>query len=387
MLTIEITGVFPANQGAMLMFEAILEQVRERLPNARIAVPGNWPQSLRDRYGLWVTRERPLKKTLIFNLMPAPMRRRKRFLKFGEIDVLLDASGFGYGDFWGLPKLQLRLEGRLRRWKRAGRTAVLLPQAFGPFEKPGMASAMRNALNDCDLVFARDAQSAIFLRKLGSAADRIALAPDFTNLLAPALAPEYAWARNASLIIPNSRMVGTGSDSADYPAFLCRIAEALRAKGREPVLLLHEHRDDREIAKHLNDRLDRALNILEPESPLATKAIIANAEMVISSRFHGLVSALSSGVPALATGWTHKYQALLSDYHCEDCLVDVADRESWTSVIDKFLVHATDPAFRQLLTRAAEAEKTKSREMWDRVFTLIEKRHLRSEANLSFSVS
>lgn len=375
MLTIEITGVFPANQGAMLMFEAILEQLRAKMPDVRIAVPANWPADLRDRYGLWVTREKGSKTMLSAEFMPASMRVRHRFLKRKEIDVLFDASGFGYGDFWGPSKLRRRLTERLAGWQRPGRVSVLLPQAFGPFERAGMATAMRAALDMCDLVFARDSQSADYLRAISDDPVKIGQAPDFTNLLSPALPEVHSWAKDSALIIPNSKMSAAKGGGINYPDFLFQIVVALRMAGREPVILLHERRTDRTVADQLNRSLDRKLHIVEPDTPIETKAIIANAELVVSSRFHGLVSALSSGVPALATGWTHKYRALLADYGCVEHMVDLADRASWDAMIGQFLASATDPAFRSRLAHCAEAEKIKSRKMWDRVFSAIADRN------------
>ncbi len=44
--------------------------------------------------------------------------------------------------------------------------------------------------------------------------------------------------------------------------------------------------------------------------------------MLIASRFHSLVFALSEGVPVLALGWSHKYQELLRPFGLENFVVD-----------------------------------------------------------------
>ena len=44
------------------------------------------------------------------------------------------------------------------------------------------------------------------------------------------------------------------------------------------------------------------------------KKIIAGCEVLVASRYHSCVAALSSGVPVLVVGWHHKYDELLSLY-------------------------------------------------------------------------
>jgi colanic acid/amylovoran biosynthesis protein len=39
-----------------------------------------------------------------------------------------------------------------------------------------------------------------------------------------------------------------------------------------------------------------------------TRSLIANLTLCICSRYHGLISCLSHGIPVLALGWHHKYR-------------------------------------------------------------------------------
>src|SRR5690606_30076167 len=65
--------------------------------------------------------------------------------------------------------------------------------------------------------------------------------------------------------------------------------------------------------------------VITEQNPRILKAIIGKARLVIGSRFHALVCALTQAVPAIASGWSHKYQALFEDYGCPQCLLDVFD--------------------------------------------------------------
>ena len=93
---------------------------------------------------------------------------------------------------------------------------------------------------------------------------------------------------------------------------------------------------------------------------------------MISSRFHGLVSALSQGVPALTTGWSHKYEMLLTEYGFPEGCIPVGSSDS---EIRERILQITDEAnavqLRQKLTETAQIQKQKSEKMWARVFECI----------------
>lgn len=57
------------------------------------------------------------------------------------------------------------------------------------------------------------------------------------------------------------------------------------------------------------------------------KALIKGAKLSIVSRYHALVAALSSGVPAVAVGWNDKYQDLLDFYKSSGFAVDAREGE------------------------------------------------------------
>jgi len=44
------------------------------------------------------------------------------------------------------------------------------------------------------------------------------------------------------------------------------------------------------------------------------KNVIASCEVIVASRYHSCVAALSSGVPTLVIGWHYKYEELLHWY-------------------------------------------------------------------------
>lgn len=285
------------------------------------------------------------------------------------VDAVLDISGFAYGDFWPMEKIEDRLLSTIAE-RRGGRPRlILLPQAYGPFEEPAKADAMRRAIAGADLVYVRDDVSLDHVRKLGSNADdRIRRAPDFTNLLE---AGNGDAASGTSYVIPNSKMIQSadpGSAEAYY-RFLEFAVMRLRVRFPDVTLLIHEGERDVAVARQLNERLPVPAPVVVPETAHDTKALIAGACCVVSSRFHGLVSALSSGVPALACGWTHKYGELMRDYGLEAMMVDPEQPDDW----ERKLAQLADLAQngREPLLQRAQDWKAATRAMWQDVFDCI----------------
>lgn len=375
-MNFEIVGIFPANRGAMLMLEAICEQVRLRFADARLAVSGpGWTHDQAKELGLWLTagsKPRRCRRTWLLERAPAGMRHWFGHLAKEEIDVVLDASGFGYGDFWGLAKLRDRLADRLEG--RGKVKSILLPQALGPFRKPEMATTFLRALDQLDLAFVRDDISMGYVDEVAADRMNVRRAPDFTNLLQPVFSERSKGRSNLALLVPNEKMIAQKSNEIRemYFSFLTQAIDAIRRSGREATILLHEGDKDRALAETLNSRITKPVEIIDEVSPLETKAIIANAELLISSRFHGLVSGLSSAIPSIACGWSHKYRELMKDYGCEDMVVSLDAPTQWNDAFDRLIAQASDGEEIQRLRELALCEKKKSKAMWEKVFEVID---------------
>lgn len=102
-----------------------------------------------------------------------------------------------------------------------------------------------------------------------------------------------------------------------------------------------------------------------------TKGVIASSYMVISSRFHGVANALSSGVPCLASSWSHKYQKLLEEFDQGDCLVDLTDMEGTLAKVDRMLDADNNANTRHILKEKTQLLVAKNQEMWDFVWNTI----------------
>lgn len=381
---IEITGIGFPNKGAELMLLAALAALRDRLgddvpvcccpsPGSTIGYRVLGKAGVLQR--LWLQF-----KGRDFSRAAARVLPRKLLCTYGvvaedEVTAVLDASGFGYSDQWGLRGSQLRAAEYGRLNERGG-TLVMLPQAFGPFRTPGFAKPMKSIVACAARVYARDSESAAALRDLVGANPVIREAPDFTCLVSGVLPGSAEHLRGGIAVIPNRRMIdkAVNGDETAYESLLHTAISACQRRGLRVFLLNHEGRADAKICERLRRHYDPHLPLFASESALEIKGVIGEAAGVITSRFHGLVSALVQGVPAMCTSWSHKYEALLSDFGRPEWILRTADDAATTE--KRVALWLSDgvkagPAERHRLCEIADEYKARARVLWDDVCAII----------------
>lgn len=372
---IEIRGVGFVNKGAELMLRAVLQHYegREDLRFAVSSYTGTYEQ--RARLGLYtrisISRHRP-RSWLIPLVMPRAYHRQYGLVSWRDIAVVLDASGYAYGDPWGSgPALDAVRD--FAQARKNGSRIILLPQALGPFESPAVRQAFLRIKDQVDLVYARDRGSYRHAVSCGGRCDHVSLAPDITHLVAGRIPPGGGLPPRAAAVVPNSMVLRADSGLASaYISLLATVCRRLKEAGFSPVLLLHEEKRDRELVARLYDGMGHSLPSRYESDPVFLKGLLGQAEVVFASRFHALVSALSQAVPSIAVGWAHKYDELFADYEIPEFCLGLRDR--WERAIDLIDMLA-DPgrrmALRQKLQTRADANRQKAEKMWKEVDHLL----------------
>jgi len=368
-MTIEVTGTNTQNKGAELMLVAIREHFADR-PDARLAVNqffGSYPE--RAKYGLWqkVAVNGWSRSRVAVELMPREFRRGFGLVTDDDVDVLLDASGFAFGDQHP-PERTIDFADRVEAAKEAGKDVILLPQALGPFETPSIRNAFARIVDAADLVFARDDVSMKHAQRAAGTPDHLQQAPDFTNLVHPELSVRSD-ASERACIVPNRRMVehaATEEAAAAYVPFMSTCIETVSDAGLEPVILLHEE-EDGELAREIREHTARDISIRQKTDPVALKRFLGESHLVVASRFHALVGALSQGVLAIGTSWSHKYEQLFRDYDCPDMLLSVVADESDVRDCVRSTTGARRGNLRKRLDERRARLKEETEKMWDHV--------------------
>lgn len=137
-------------------------------------------------------------------------------------------------------------------------------------------------------------------------------------------------------------------------------------------LLNHEGAKDLKICERIVNALDKPIRIYSGNNAIETKSIISTSFMVISSRYHGVANALNTGVPCLATSWSHKYKRLFDDYHQEECIIDLGNIEETKERIAKFINKEENNLIRTQLIEASGQVKKRNKEMWDSIWSFID---------------
>lgn len=377
-MLLELVGVDDVNKGGELMMRTVLE----RLGDLGDFAVGHWggPYAKRARLGLyqklWIRRLGRF-GGVPGQLIPDGIRKKYGLVIDDDVDAFLDASGFGYTDQWGARAIETAAA-LARTRARRGKAVILLPQAFGPFATRRSRAAASSLVRTASLVYAREPTSLGHLHDLVGDMPHIKLCPDFTNSLTVTPRPDLLPVppQQACAIIPNYRMVDKAGAAShhDYVDYLARCVERTSRAGLAPFFLIHETDRDADLAEAVARRMGRRVPMLRHADPVAIKGAIAACALVIGSRYHGLVSALSQGVPALGSGWSHKYAALFRDYgfHPAGLVIDTDDATELDSKLTPLLDGAVRNALRERLLASSSRQKATVEQMWHEVRSTLE---------------
>ena len=381
-MIIEVRQAGFVNKGAHLMLLAVVQQLRSRYPDATLVMSPSsrtGPQpfgslvaaGFRPKASLW---RYGMQFGDLARVFPHRLRDRYGIVLDREVNVVLDAAGFAYGAPWG-PSALAELAHSATRWRRRGTALILLPQAFGDLSGKNYRAHARRVGQCANLIFTRETPSLEALQDALGKTSNVRRSPDFTVLL-PGTPPQDPdrW-RDVIAIVPNARMLDqtTSEVGKAYLPFLRSCMREIRSRGGRVAIVTHEAAEDLPLARELAAGHPGSV-LVEDSDPLRVKGLLGACRGVIASRFHALVSALSQGVPALGTGWSHKYSALFIDYGVADGLLDPRSSAAATHAAIKLLDDAWSSRMRVELRSRAAQQAAAAQVMWSQVFEVCDRR-------------
>lgn len=238
-----------------------------------------------------------------------------------------------------------------------GTPVVKMPQAVGPFERPANRLAACWMLPRCAMVWARGGRTIQHLKRAEFAGVRCAQADDIAfNFDATwgltreggAELPGVLAAIEALRVQPEIRgivgicpsavlAVQARKKGGDYEPVLVKMVLNLTADGFGVVLFPNATRAGAGDAERNNDLpLMRRIHAASVAAGVArpplladfdlnaagVKQVIARADVLLVSRFHAMVGALSLGVPTAVLGWSHKYAEVMARFGLESVVMD-----------------------------------------------------------------
>jgi coenzyme F420-reducing hydrogenase beta subunit/polysaccharide pyruvyl transferase WcaK-like protein len=364
-----------ANKGAASMLQSVIDNVADHLGPCEVTVLTTYPDTDRaeppranERTSVELLPATPLQLLLVlFPLalaawalgrlgVPARVLCRTRSLRaLARADVVVDLAGISFADGRGLPNLGYNtLMAGLPLL--LGRPTVKCSQAMGPFEERTNRVLARHVLSRMVAVCPRGERTESHVRALGLTNVRPAADLAFTMALpddavdeargvlaaarrtGPAgVAPDDGdgGAERPVVVMPSSVVHrSAGAKGIDYPALMSDLVDDIVERtGRRVVIVPHSSRpsdqidrmNDRPTCRMIHQRLDRPehVDLIDESLPPATlRAIIAEAEVLVTSRFHAMISALTVTTPVLVVGWSHKYAEVLSEFGLEAWVLD-----------------------------------------------------------------
>lgn len=326
-MIVEIKGVQFVNKGAELMLHAVIQKLNECDPSAEIVLApnGNSPYKARaevNAYQKLSLKKRFLDLNELSYHLPTKVRKWLKnnwgIVTEADVDVVLDASGFAYGDQWPTKHLEAVAK-EVKRLAKHDKKFIFMPQALGPFTGSDKQAAVKDGFSDAALIFAREQSSFDGIKPYITDVSKLKMAPDFTNLVKGEVEEDYTKYNNTVFIIPNYNMVSernaNSSWKARYVNFLVESVENIVELGYTPILLNHEGKHDGELCEQVKATTPHSVDIIQESNPLKVKGLIGSSRGIICSRFHGCVSALTQGIPCVGTSWSHKYENLFAEYN------------------------------------------------------------------------
>lgn len=380
-MKIVLSGVETNNKGAELMLYAILQEIERKWSDAEVYISQNIVfcgiENIKTKVNLKHFPGESIEKALhvggLFRLLHIPYNITPRMLMMGNIDYLLDGSGFAFSDQFHLThESAMFYKHRLEGYKKKGAKIIFLPQAFGPFEKSGSKEVLAVLNNFATWLMPREQVSYDYLEDSGVVdMKKVKLYTDFTSLVDGVCPNKYKHLRDGICIIPNSQMINKGAISMEaYLDLLKEIVSCASATGKKVYMLNHAGWQDKELCNTIKQLVTDEIEMVTDLNALEVKGLISSAYIVITSRFHGLASALNSCVPALSTSWSHKYEELYHDYSLESYVLPLDDNAKALGEIKKLLDAEENNHIREHLKKQIPLVKEQTQRMWNTIWNI-----------------
>ncbi|MGD9780906.1 MAG: polysaccharide pyruvyl transferase family protein [Kiritimatiellia bacterium] len=247
-------------------------------------------------------------------------------------DLFVDAWGIEFSD--RLSKMNFTgavfAKPLIRAASWLGVPAVHYTASYGPMEGRWVRMAARRSLGrECSLVYCREEQSKKYLLDCGVDGRKLVVAPD-TGFLMPSRPVGVEGldsARPCLGVSVSHQIVRQWKSPTPYLALIAELCDRAIRQWKAQVLLfpneLSDGRyDDRAVARDVLERVQCKADVrifpAENHSGPEQKGAMARCDLFVASRYHGIVAAMSMGVPTVVIGWHHKYAELLDHFGQRD---------------------------------------------------------------------
>lgn len=247
-----------------------------------------------------------------------------------DADLVVDLAGISFSDGRGLPILvyNVLMTGLGLLY---GRPTVKAAQALGPFDRASTRLAARLVLPRLRWIGARGAATRrnldrLDLSNVAEVADLAFSLPESTDL--PDSVESLLPADSGFCVVMPSAVVrrlaeGDGVAYVDAVAAVIRLLRESTDLG--VVIAPHSYRPGRpegrmndgpacrEVAALLES--DPGVVLIDQDLDAAVlRRLIDRSSLLVTSRFHAMISGLATATPTVVVGWSHKYREVLDEF-------------------------------------------------------------------------
>ena len=273
---------------------------------------------------------------------------KKSHLALKDADVIVDVWGIMFTDFLGKNTLINRFrEGlRLLLGKIYGIPVVKATAALGPFNLKWNRRLAYFYLKHCvNKVMTRDEKSFNELKKIGVVTD-VYLTADTAFLLPyEEIPPLFSGTSKGNVLVSVSHQATSrATDEQSYLDIISKFIKQVIDTYEISVTLLPNaivpEDDDLRIAQKINDLVaNENCKLVDPTglTAMQIKGVVAQSSVVVASRYHTVIAALSLEKPTISIGWHHKYRGVLGLFGMEewDMPVDTLELDSLQQKFDE----------------------------------------------------
>lgn len=254
-----------------------------------------------------------------------------------EADAIFDASGYTLGSGWTKQGGAMLLQ-TIRIARRYNKKIILMPQSFGPFDwgeedNADFLKQVKEELAYPSKIYAREREGYECLISLGL--DNVDLSTDMvirekffpkaSDICASYDIQEINYPTRDSVgFIINENVFRIGDPDTVLNLY-ARILDKLADNG-EKVYILNTSTADIHFVEIVLNKIknrDKVSVITGEYSSPELIDIIGRFKYVVASRYHSVVFAYRSGVPAIILGWASKYTDLAALFQQQDYVFDI----------------------------------------------------------------
>lgn len=342
-----IGAALSANKGAAAMAETVIQRMPDHVGPCEFVLLTTYPTADEGRLPVSsntrIVGLQPMRLALVeFPVATLAFLARMLRLPLGWVraracramldsDVVVDCAGISFSSGRGIPILVYNalMTGTPLL---LGTPTVKVAQALGPFVGPVNRSLARLVLPHLATICARGARTREHLDSLGlsnvvDVADLAFSLEESVSLPASVARDVAAAGEGYVVVMPSSVVRGiVGSGGGDYVAAMAEtIAEIRRLAGRGVVIAAHSYRvgmpegrmNDGPVCREIAERLSGDDGVVLVDADLSAgelRHLVAGASVLVTSRFHAMISGLATCTPTVVVGWSHKYREVLDDF-------------------------------------------------------------------------